>query len=65
MNRPVKLWAVLAMVCGLYGLSGCVSVGIECKTERVNAWAKKRTIVPWITQRQAQAIAVFRREVCQ
>lgn len=45
-------------------LAGCVSFGVECRTERTNAWVKVRRVGWGVSAKQAQALADIKTKVC-
>lgn len=46
-------------------LSGCVSFGLECKREDVNAWVRVKRFGYGVSQKQAEALATFKEKVCR
>lgn len=43
---------------------GCVSLGVECKTDKINAWARVSRVGLGVSQRQAANFAAFKEKVC-
>ena len=48
-----------------FGLSGCVSFGVECRRAEDRAWVKVRRVGFGVSKRQAEALAEFKAKVCE
>jgi len=48
----------------LGALCGCVSIGAQCSSDRLNAWVKVKRFGLGVPAKQMDNLARFQREVC-